>query len=85
MTDDHCDHCDLPKATCVHGNPPKVPTVIGLYRKGPTISATQYSECAGCGERIEPGEEITLSDEGWAHSAEVDEEPGASSVFEGII
>ncbi len=25
MTEDYCEHCDLPYSTCVHGNPPAPP------------------------------------------------------------
>lgn len=85
MTYGFCDRCDLPLATCIHGNPPKVPERLGLIRRGPTISATQYSECVGCGEGIAPEQAITLSDEGWAHANEVEDPPSQSNVFEGIV
>lgn len=85
MTYGFCDHCDMPLAMCIHGNPPKVPERLGLIRQGPTIEATQYSDCVGCGEKIVPGQTITRSDEGWAHAREVEDPPNQSNIFDGIV
>lgn len=87
MAEPWCDHCDLPLATCVHGNPPTTKYDADvLYRSGPTIAA-QFggTECVGCGERIVKDEEITRTSEGWAHAREVQDPPVADvSIFEGI-
>lgn len=81
----HCDHCDMALASCPHGNPAADREVLeaagyrssvmrqhyDLYVTGPTIEATQNTPCAGCSGRIEPGERITYTAEGWAHTTEV--------------
>lgn len=86
MTEERCEPCDMPKAFCVHGNPPKQEQTLGLVAVGPTIIAQTYSECPGCGGQIDAGEEITLTDEGWAHSSEVATPPRSTEpgIFDGI-
>lgn len=70
MTDDFCDHCDLPKSQCIHGLPPKIE--VGPIKDGPTIEATQETPCPACPRRIEVGDSITHSDEGWVHTSDLD-------------
>lgn len=65
MAEDWCDHCDLPKSQCVHGRPEKVDLPL---KAGPTIEASQTSPCGYCPNLIEPGQSITMSDEGWVHT-----------------
>lgn len=77
MNEAYCDRCDMPRAFCVHGNPPKIAEAAPLIQTGPTIDAVFSSvDCAGCGERIQPDESITMTDDGWAHTAEVQRDSG---------
>lgn len=88
VTEEWCDACDMTKAFCVHGNPPKEQPRTPLLAVGPTIEAQIGSECPGCGDRIHPEDTITLSDEGWVHADEVSSDKPTttdSGLFEGII
>lgn len=78
MSGNICTFCDIEREFCVHGNPStKVDDLGSLTQTGPTIEA-QFSaiDCAGCGERIQKDESITMTDEGWAHTAEVKRDSG---------
>ncbi len=67
-----CHHCDMPRAFCEHGMA-KIPAPAILERSGPTIDALfTGTPCAGCGEKIHEGKSITMTPDGWAHSAEVE-------------
>lgn len=46
---------------------------LPLLAQGPTIhaQADRLVECAGCGDRLRQGEQITYTAEGWAHAVEV--------------
>lgn len=73
MLDEHCDLCDLPKATCVHGLPKEVPKPkgSGFRRSGdaPIIEAKIGSTCSTCSERIHPGDWIAKDDDdAWVHA-----------------
>ena len=72
---EHCDHCDLPRATCAHSVPEEMryPPPRRVNQKplatGPTITATRDSECPACPDEI-LGEvsRITHTDAaGWVH------------------
>lgn len=77
-----CDHCDLPKSTCVHGRPEKVDFPVA---DGPTITATQTTPtCAWptCSNPLNEGEQITHTDEGWAHARHLG--TSTEDLFEGM-
>lgn len=75
--DSLCDHCGIPRYSCTHSPKFKGPAVNRPRRNeiltaaGPTIEASQITTCPGCGEKIHPGEEITRTEDGWAHAFEV--------------
>lgn len=78
---EHCEHCDLPLAQCVHGRP--APREV-LEATGPTIDANIPGSCpAACGQRITPGDSITHTMDGWAHTRCTDRAE-TTNLFEGI-
>jgi hypothetical protein len=95
MAEEWCDHCDLPRAQCPHGNPEADDQPKG-YRvtrdctggdDGPTIEARIPGECVGCLDPIEPGDWIRHVPEGWVHSPPKEQarRPQTdSSIFEGV-
>jgi hypothetical protein len=78
-----CNHCDMPRVHCEHGLPKDVVAAFDgvfsprtdLEADGPTITATQVSDCPGCRKKIEPDETITHTEHGWAHAEHVDPGP----------
>lgn len=42
---DYCDLCDLPKSTCIHGNPPPPPPVA-VKRAAPRVPGTRRTAAA---------------------------------------
>lgn len=97
MAEEWCDFCDLPKATCPHGNPgvDDQPTGFRIANRdctdgedGPTIEAHIPGECVSCLGPIEPGDRITHIREGWVHGGpvKVQSRPPStdSSMFEGM-
>lgn len=76
----HCEHCDMSKAYCPHGNAGAAQAVREEFSRaarrtgctegefGPTIDASIPGECVTCGGRIEVGSRITHISEGWVHA-----------------
>lgn len=78
-----CHRCDLPKMACEHGLDAAVVAAFDnrkvvhhdLVADGPTITASQTSPCPGCTRDIEPDEQITHTEHGWAHTEHVAPKP----------
>lgn len=77
MTGGWCDHCDLSLAHCPHGNPEAAKAdaearrgyaPADLIPDGPTITATQTHPCPAGDGNVEPGDSITHTEDGWAHT-----------------
>jgi hypothetical protein len=92
-----CDDCDLPLATCPHGNAEAAAADAAARRgyasadliaDGPTIEATQSHPCPAGDGLIHYGDSITHTDEGWAHTRCVTSRTTPpetdTSTFEGI-
>jgi hypothetical protein len=93
--DSLCDHCDIPKAYCVHGSKRAAAIDAEMRGKtadltidGPTITATQSHPCPGCPDYVIVGQTIVHTVDGWAHvlCATPEGKPPTtdSSMFEGI-
>lgn len=75
-----CDRCDLPLMACEHGLPKDVVAAFDnrhvvrhdLVADGPTITASQVTDCPGCTRKIDDGDQITHTEYGWAHAEHVD-------------
>jgi hypothetical protein len=95
--DSLCDLCDIPKAYCIHGNAEAAKedraarrgySAADLIPDGPTIVATQTHPCPAGDGNVEPGDSITHTEDGWAHTS-CTLRPSAppttdTSMFEGI-
>jgi hypothetical protein len=64
-----CELCDLPLATCPHGQSAQPVTVDAGYPIGVCITAKYEARCPSCRERIRAGIDlITFTDDGWVHA-----------------
>lgn len=82
-----CEHCDMAKAYCPHGNPQPVqvrPEDCTGGQQGATIEAAFPSECGTCGGQIDTGDPITLIDGYWVHVAPQQPAPEVEGLFDGI-
>lgn len=82
-----CDHCEMVKMYCPHGNPgvakPPRPLDCTEGEDGPTIEASIPGECATCGDRIAKGDRITHVLDGWVHAAPERKPSSSEGLFDG--
>lgn len=85
--EEFCEHCDMAKAYCPHGNPQPVqtqPEDCTGGQQGPTLEASFPNECPVCGHWFATGDRITLIDGDWVHAASQQPAPKTEDLFDGI-